>query len=158
MIREQILCFNNVECVYTDCKQFNKQLDTCNFIRIGLLGDTAPTTTRTQPTQTPIDADYRFINTIKTGDEKVTVIGRLINDPYIGTVKSRQGELVDIGNITIDDGTGELRITFWRNEAKKVRPFKANDRLRIENIYQIKDPFEGVLQANAGKYCKIIPQ
>ena len=163
-----IYCFNGNpseekgECIYKECPMYSETIDTC---RIELLkGATAPvaqpqTTQQTQTTMPTAEGEYRLINTLKTGDtsskdSKINIKGTLSFDPIQRDVDTRQGPRT-VTNITIGDETGELKIAFWGDVGNAIMDFQKGDKLFIENIYKIKEPYDNILQADGGKYFKV---
>ena len=163
MGNDYIECFNEKECTYTACKQFNNQLDTCNFMIIGLLGGAKKQVEkkpiRDEPQRKP-ETKGDFINSLRVGDtsnkeHKITVQGTLVYDAAQRDVSRRDGSVTTVADIVINDGTGQLKISAWDDKAKALMNFVKDDEVLIENIYKIKEIYGGVLQADAGKFFKI---
>ena len=163
MGNDYIECFNEKECTYTACKQFNNQLDTCNFMIIGLLGGAVKQAEKKpikdEPQRKP-ETKGDFINSLRVGDtsskeHKITVQGTLVYDAAQRDVSRRDGSVTTVADIVINDGTGQHKISAWDDKAKALMNFVKDDEVLIENIYKIKEIYGGVLQADAGKFFKI---
>lgn len=153
---ERITCFNGEECIYLKCKQFCKPLDTCNFMVIGLLSGFPPVA---QPKQEKPQEGVRSIGTLKTGeksskDNKIIIEGTLVNDPEIRDVNTQDGP-TELAKLLLEDGSGQIQLTYWGDETKKVKKYKAGQTLRVENVWKIDSPYNDVPQATPGKYSKI---
>ena len=162
MGNDYIECFNEKECTYTACKQFNNQLDTCNFMIIGLLGGAVKQAEKKpikdEPQRKP-ETKSDAINSLKVGDasskeHKITVQGKLVYDASQRDVNTKSGPL-SVTDIVISDGTGQLKISAWGDKGDPLMDFIKDDEVLVENIYRIKEIYGGVLQADAGKFFKI---
>ena len=161
MGNDYIECFNEKECTYTACKQFNNQLDTCNFMIIGLLGGAVKQVEkkpiRDEPQRKPELGDKIMIRDLTPGDtstkeHKINIEGEILYDPEIKTTPS--GKLVT--NLVIKDNTGQLRLAWWDDDTKTPMKYKKGDMVRVENIWKIDEQYEGTAQAAPGKWSKII--
>lgn len=85
------------------------------------------------------------------GMKGVKVHGKLLTDPVDREVNTAKGPAA-IRNIMIDDGTAQLRITFWN--LSKVPILKAGDEITVDSLMG-KAPYDGTPQASGGDYVKI---
>lgn len=167
--KDPIYCFNGKpsedkgECTYTECGMYLEEMDICKLEY--LKGSPAPVVSkRTQPTASSQEPETqiggtRLINTLKVGDtssknNQINVKGTLKDDPTQRDVDVR-GETLTVTNITIEDETGELKIGFWGDMGNEFMDFQKGDKLLIMNVYKVKEPYGGVLQADGGKYYKV---
>ena len=78
-------------------------------------------------------------------DSKINVKGTLKFDPIQRDVDTRSGPNT-VTNLTIEDGTGDLKLAFWGNAGEPFMDFVKGDMLFIENVYKIKEPYGSNLQ------------
>ena len=148
---EIITCFNNTECTYTAClsNQFNQQLDTCNFIIIGLLKGGASVT------KTPIKYEPQRRSERKGGLEYLEegklereVVGILTNDPVIATIDTRFGPS-KTAKFQIEDDTGRASVTLWGDAlVKDALNFSKGSKITLTNM-SVQKPYEGVNQISS---------
>ena len=86
-----------------------------------------PPKTIVKPQAPPKEQDgefeYRFINTLNEGDKKFAVKGTVQFDPIMReTATGKQ-----VTNLTISDGSGELKISFWEKHADEAMDYKKGD-------------------------------
>ena len=55
----------------------------------------------------------------------------------------------------MDDTTGEVRVSVWRDLVKQVENLNPGALIRVENC-QVRPPFEGVIQVSSGMFTKIV--
>ena len=130
---------------------------------IGLLGGAVKQAEkkpiRDEPQRKP-ETKGDFINSLKVGDKsskerKINVQGKLVYDASQRDVNKRDGSTDTVTDITINDGTGHLKISAWGDKGNPLMDLVKDDEVLIENIYKIKEVYGGVLQADAGNYFKI---
>lgn len=169
---DYIECFNKQECIYTACPQFNTQIDTCNFRIIGLLKDggvapeksSEPTVLQqkrmsggTKPVAKTSKGDTTLIRDLKPNDKsskehKINIEGTVVYDPKINTT----GTGKEVCNLVLKDESGQISLAFWDDEVSKVMDFTVGDKVRVENIWKIDEPYEGNAKASPGKWAKVI--
>jgi replication factor A1 len=93
------------------------------------------------------------IKDLREGDKNITVEGQLLDDPISREVNTIRGPAIVV-SFRIDDGTGEARVSLWRDYGKQVESLSAGARLRIENC-NIREPFDGLIQISSSQFTKI---
>lgn len=93
------------------------------------------------------------IKNLKEGQKNVTVEGQLLDDPISREVNTMRGP-TNVVSFRIDDGSGEARISLWREHGKAVEGLTAGARIRMENC-NIREPFDGLMQVTSTQYTKI---
>ena len=167
MGNDPIYCLNNTpekesECIYKECQMYSEELDLCKLELLKSSPKKATTerkTIRDEPQRKP-ESKCDMIISLKIGDtsnkdHKITVQGKLIHDAFQKDVNKRDGTVGSVSDITISDGTGQLKISAWDDKGDILMNFVAGDEVLVENIYKIKEVYGGVLQADAGKFFKI---
>lgn len=161
---DPIECFNLQECVYVKCPAYNDTLSVCELEwlkRLKQVGDnTNPLRSQPAPQarqdnrQKIADANKKEItpaNTIQRGMKNIKVHGKVLDDPNTREVKTVKGPKT-ITSFRIDDGTGEVRLTFWT--PGKVPPtLKAGVEVTIDGLLG-GDFYDGLPQANGYDYVK----
>jgi len=99
--------------------------------------------------------EYSFINTLKVGDKNVNVKGTIQDDPVQRDVDTNSGPKT-VTNMLISDGSGDLRLGFWGKYADEAMDYAKGDLVLIDNVYRIKEPYDNVLQADAGNSYKMV--
>ena len=102
-----------------------------------------------------IDAAERVtqIKNLQEGQKNVTVEGQLLDDPVSREVNTMRGP-TNVVSFRVDDGTGEARISLWREHGKAVEGLTAGARIRLENC-NIREPFDGLMQVTSTQFTKI---
>ena len=102
-----------------------------------------------------IDAAERVtqIKNLHEGDKNLTVEGQLLDDPISREVNTMRGP-TNVVSFRVDDGSGEARISLWRDHGKAVEGLTAGARIRLENC-NIREPFDGLMQVTSTQYTKI---
>ncbi len=163
-------CFNGNpaedtgECIYAECGMYLEEIDICKLEY--LKGSPAPVTKKRQPvfnvTPQPSETQIggtRLISSLSPGDtssrdNKINVKGTLVLDPIQVERNTKDGPL-NVTNFTIEDESGKLKLGVWGDDGNAFMDYKKGDKLFIENVYKIKEPYDGVLQADLGKYFKV---
>lgn len=152
MSEEPIYCFNGKECTYQNCIQFNKQLDTCNFKIIGLLGKPAPVA---QPTEVnPLQSQPTAKPTLEKG-KYVDIQGVIVDTPTIATGDRKDGTQWHRTNFTVNYDNSEYRVTLWDALAEAAMDgYKTGDLINFKGIKV--DEYKGDLQFVSSKYTEIV--
>jgi replication factor A1 len=102
-----------------------------------------------------IDAADRVtqIKNLKEGQKNITVEGQLLDDPISREVNTMRGP-TNVVSFRIDDGSGEARISLWREHGKAVEGLTSGARIRLENC-NIREPFDGLMQVTSTQFTKI---
>lgn len=155
-----ITCFNGQECIYEKCSMYEPSIDTCKLELLKTKPDAqrkaVPRSSSPPEQQTE---GVRSIASLMAGeksskDNKITIEGSLVTDPDIKDVNTQRGP-TEIAKLLLLDNTGQIQLTYWGDEVKKVTDYRAGQTLRVENVWKIDQPYDGVPQATPGKYSKI---
>ncbi|MCB2172487.1 hypothetical protein KQH65_07110, partial [archaeon] len=60
-----------------------------------------------------------------------------------------------VTNFRIDDGTGEARVSLWREHAEKAMDLTAGAEVKLEYM-NVREPFDGIIQVSSGSFTKIV--
>ena len=93
------------------------------------------------------------IKDLREGQKNITVEGQLLDDPISREVNTMRGP-TNVVSFRVDDGTGEARISLWRDHGKAVEGLTAGARIRLENC-NIREPFDGLMQVTSTQFTKI---
>jgi replication factor A1 len=102
-----------------------------------------------------LDAAERVtqIKDLQEGQKNITVEGQLLDDPISREVNTMRGP-TNVVSFRVDDGTGEARISLWREHGKAVEGLTAGARIRMENC-NIREPFDGLMQVTSTQFTRI---
>ena len=102
-----------------------------------------------------IDAAERVtqIKNLQEGQKNVTVEGQLLDDPVSREVNTMRGP-TNVVSFRVDDGSGEARISLWREHGKAVEDLTAGARIRLENC-NIREPFDELMQVTSTQFTRI---
>ncbi|MGQ9544047.1 MAG: OB-fold nucleic acid binding domain-containing protein [Candidatus Bathyarchaeia archaeon] len=75
-----------------------------------------------------------MIRDLKDISRPVIVEGTLTGEPEVKTVHSKDGERIKVSNLYLDDGSGRVQLSFWRNLAEKTADLKSGMRVKIVGI------------------------
>jgi replication factor A1 len=75
------------------------------------------------------------INKIISGMRSVETVGKILRISEISNFTTKDGRDGKVGNITIGDATGKIRITFWNELADKLSLMKEGDILKVKDTY-----------------------
>lgn len=75
------------------------------------------------------------INCLKEGLLKVNVEGKVATKPINREVKTSRGEKVKLTVFEIEDETGRIWVSAWRENAEKTANLNAGDKISIKNAY-----------------------
>jgi len=91
---------------------------------------------------------------LREGQRNVTVRGQLLDDPVQRDIETVRGPAT-VTNFRIDDGTGEARVSLWRDHAEAAMDLTAGAEVRLEYM-NVREPFDGLIQVSSGTFTKII--
>ncbi|MBN2335033.1 hypothetical protein JXL21_05695 [Candidatus Bathyarchaeota archaeon] len=91
---------------------------------------------------------------LREGQKNVTVRGQLLDDPVQRDIETVRGPAT-VTNFRIDDGTGEARVSLWRDHAEKAMDLTAGADVRLEYM-NVREPFDGLIQVSSGAFTKIV--
>jgi len=103
-----------------------------------------------------LDRDKRLveIQNLREGQRNVTVRGRVIDAPEVREVETARGP-ARVASFRLDDGTGEVRVSFWRDLAGEVEGLTPGTLVRVENC-NVRPPFDGLIQVSSGLFTRIV--
>ncbi|HUS79180.1 MAG TPA: OB-fold nucleic acid binding domain-containing protein [Patescibacteria group bacterium] len=94
------------------------------------------------------------IRDLREGQTNVYVRGRVLEIPEIREVETARGPAT-VASFRIDDGTGEARVSVWRDLVDQVEGLAQGAQIRMENC-QVREPFDGLLQVSSGMFTRIV--
>jgi len=102
-----------------------------------------------------LDASDRVtqIKDLQEGQKNISVEGQLLDDPISREVNTMRGP-TNVVSFRVDDGTGEARISLWRDHGKTVEGLAAGARIRLENC-NIREPFDGLMQVTSTQFTRV---
>ena len=117
--------------------------------------------TQAPPKEQDGKQEYSPINTLQEGEQssktnRITLKGTVVYDPNYREGTRQDGTEYEVADFVLDDGTGQIKISFWDKFAKEAMDYKKDDLVLIENVYKIDGKYQDTLQANAGKYFKMV--
>jgi replication factor A1 len=89
------------------------------------------------------------IRELKVGMRSMVVEGRVMEAPVVKDVTTRAGAELRVASLRLQDETGEVRVSLWRDLADEVEGLPEGSRLRIKNAY-VKMGFFGDLELSSG--------
>lgn len=84
----------------------------------------------------------------------IVIRGRLIEQPEVREVQTARGP-TRVASFRINDGTGEARVSMWRDLIEEVEGLSPGTVVRIENC-NVRQPFDGLMQVSSGLFTRII--
>jgi len=75
------------------------------------------------------------IKEVKGEGGPITVEGTIATAPTTREIMTARGQRVKVASFDLEDETGKIRVSLWRNLADQVENLKAKDKIRIENAY-----------------------
>ncbi|MEM2981906.1 MAG: OB-fold nucleic acid binding domain-containing protein [Candidatus Bathyarchaeia archaeon] len=78
--------------------------------------------------------DPIIIKELRDIHRPVIIEGTLVREPEVKTVHLRNGETIKVSNILLDDGSGRVQISFWRDLAEKMTNLKLGTRIRVIGV------------------------
>ena len=91
---------------------------------------------------------------LREGQRNVTVRGQLLDDPVQRDIDTARGPAT-VTNFRVDDGTGEARVSLWREHAEKAMDLTAGSEVSLEYM-NVREPFDGLIQLSSGAFTKIV--
>jgi len=111
----------------------------------------------TEETGTPLLGEKEVVTRIgdlREGLAEVTVEGRIVETPSIREVTTQRGETVKVASFVIDDGTGEARVSLWRQLVEEAEKLSSGMTVRLENCY-VRSSFNERWDITSGAFTKI---
>ena len=91
---------------------------------------------------------------LREGQRNVTVRGQMLDDPVQRDIETVRGPAT-VTNFRIDDGTGEARVSLWRDLAEAAMDLTAGAEIRLEYM-NVREPFDGLIQVSSGAFTKMV--
>lgn len=82
---------------------------------------------------------------LKDGLKKVNVQGEVITEPILRKIKTSKGEIVKLTVFELQDNTGRIWVSAWREHADFAENLKLGDKILLKNVY-VKKGFSGQLE------------
>ena len=79
--------------------------------------------------------EYRKVASLEEGLTQVNVNGMVVAKPTLKEIKTAKQELVNLATFQIEDETGRIWISAWRQHALKVINLKTGDKIAVKNAY-----------------------
>ncbi|MHA1874376.1 MAG: hypothetical protein ACTSVB_09695 [Candidatus Heimdallarchaeaceae archaeon] len=80
-----------------------------------------------------LSIDFATIDGISSDQDIINVSGVITNLEPIREIQTKTGETVELQTFNLNDNTGKIRVTCWRNNVKKLVKFSDNDYVQIIN-------------------------
>jgi len=91
---------------------------------------------------------------LREGQRNVTIRGQLLDDPVQRDIETSRGPAT-VTNFRLDDGTGEVRVSLWREHAEAAMDLTGGAEVRLEYM-NVREPFDGLLQLSSGAFTKLV--
>jgi replication factor A1 len=91
---------------------------------------------------------------LREGQTNIHVRGTVLEPPEVREVETARGPAT-VASFRIDDGTGEVRVSVWRDLVSQVEGLSGGTRVRIENC-NVREPFDGLMQVSSGMFTSIV--
>lgn len=102
----------------------------------------------------PVLSEMTKINQLKANMPNVNINGTISEEPTIRTVKTKDGQEVTVASFRIQDDTGDVRISLWRELASKVENLLLGTRLILRNLYT-RVGFDGSIELSSRSTAEI---
>ena len=94
------------------------------------------------------------IKDLREGQTNIYVRGRVLESADVREVETARGPTM-VASFRIDDGTGEARVSVWRDLVSQAESLSQGSLVRIENC-NVRPPFEGLMQISSGMFTRIV--
>lgn len=91
---------------------------------------------------------------LREGQTNIFIRGRVLDAPEVREVETARGPAM-VASFRMDDGTGEARVSVWRDLVKKAERLTPGTLVRVENCH-VRPPFEGLIQVSSGMFTRIV--
>jgi ssDNA-binding replication factor A large subunit len=106
------------------------------------------------PVQVTIERKITHIVDLRENQRNITIEGQLLDDPIQRDIETVRGPAT-VTNFRIDDGTGEARVSLWRELAEEAMDLTGGAYIRLEYV-NVREPFDGLIQVSSGSFTKLI--
>jgi len=79
--------------------------------------------------------EYRKVANLEEGLTHVNVNGTVVAKPTLKEIKTVKQELVNLATFQIEDETGRVWVSAWRQHALEVINLKTGDKIAVKNVY-----------------------
>lgn len=94
------------------------------------------------------------IGDLKAGGGLVAVEGVVVDISPVKEVETSRGERVAVSSLTLNDGSGEVRLTLWREAAKESPSIKVGQKIRVIGAFP-KERWDGKLELSSLRLTKV---
>lgn len=94
------------------------------------------------------------IQDLREGQSNIFIRGRVLEPPEVREVETARGPAT-VASFRLDDGTGEARVSVWRDLVSLTEGLAPGALVRVENCH-VRPPFDGLIQVSSGMFTKII--
>lgn len=94
------------------------------------------------------------IDKLKVGMRNLIIEGKLVEEPVIKSVTVRDGSSLRVASLIIQDQTGKIQVSLWRDLVDKVEGLTREGRLQIKNAY-VKMGFDGSIELSSGFFTEV---
>jgi replication factor A1 len=98
--------------------------------------------------------EFMKIGNLKEGMRNISVEGKVAVNPILREVKTSKGELVKLAVFEIQDETGRIWVSAWRENVETAASLKVGDKIAIKNAY-VKKGFGGQLEISTRSTTEI---
>ncbi|MCK4435440.1 hypothetical protein KAU87_01380 [Candidatus Bathyarchaeota archaeon] len=102
----------------------------------------------------PRDEHTLNIKDLKEGTRISSIEGIVTTEPLLKRVTTRKGEEVSVASFELEDETGKIRVSAWREHAKKIEKLTVGTRVKLKNLY-VKKKFKGLLEISTSTSTEI---
>ena len=100
-----------------------------------------------------LDEKIRDINGLREGETNITIRGKIVELPQVKEVNTPRG-LTKVASFVVNDGTGEARVSVWRDLVEKVEGLPLGAIVSIDGCV-VKPPFDGLIQVSSSMFSRI---
>jgi len=83
----------------------------------------------------PLSEEFMKISDLREGLRNISVEGKVAVTPILREVKTSRGELVKLAVFEIEDETGKIWVSAWRENAEVAAKLKTGDKITLKNVY-----------------------
>jgi replication factor A1 len=102
----------------------------------------------------PLSEEFMKISDLREGLRNISVEGKVAVTPILREVKTSKGELVKLAVFEIQDETGRIWVSAWRENVETAASLKVGDKIAIKNAY-VKRGFGGQLEISTRSTTEI---
>lgn len=95
-----------------------------------------------------------YIKDLKEGTRIPFIKGIVTTEPLLKRVTTRKGEELSVASFELEDETGKVRVSAWREHAKKVEKLTVGTMVKLKNVH-VKKEFKGLLEISTSTSTEI---